>query len=178
MFQQGRRIQEISGRSGSFRTLATLQCQSYLAAANALSLVATEHAWIAVVPVEDGSDRVRGWWTESCMHALTNRLVQSNKRRKISYEIPEEEFAPSASRAPEIIELADIRREYTVALSRLQLSADFPELERTSELPAIEGVFCVLTICTNQTFLSNQMQSSHSSRRPMPSIKPSSPREH
>lgn len=58
MFQQGRRIGEMSARSGSFRDLATLQCQSYLAAANALSLVAKEHAWIAVIPAEDGSDRV------------------------------------------------------------------------------------------------------------------------
>lgn len=57
---------------------------------------------------------------------------QSTKRRKITYEIPDEEFASSATRAPEIVELVDIRREYTIALSRLQLSAEFPELERTS----------------------------------------------
>lgn len=31
-------------------------------------------------------------------------------------------------------ELADIRREYTIALARLQLSVEFPELERTSKL--------------------------------------------
>lgn len=49
----------MSARGGSFRELATLQCQSYLAAANALSLVAKEHAWIAVIPSDDQSDRVR-----------------------------------------------------------------------------------------------------------------------
>lgn len=48
----------MSARGGSFRELATLQCQSYLAAANALSLVAKEHAWIAVIPSDDLSDRV------------------------------------------------------------------------------------------------------------------------
>jgi len=31
-------------------------------------------------------------------------------------------------------ELGDIRREYTIALARLQLSVEFPELERTSKL--------------------------------------------
>lgn len=61
-------------------------------------------------------------------------VAQNNKRRKISYVIPDEEFSDSASRAPEIVELDDVRREYMMALSRLQLSADFPELERTSEL--------------------------------------------
>lgn len=59
--------------------------------------------------------------------------MQAGKRRKITYEIPDEEFAATASRAPELVELPDIRREYTIALSRLQLSVEFPELERTSE---------------------------------------------
>ena len=57
--------------------------------------------------------------------------LQSTKRRKLTYHIPEEEF-DSSTKAAEIIDLADIRREYTVALSRLQLAGDFPELERTS----------------------------------------------
>lgn len=58
MFQQARRIGEVQPKHASFRELATLQCQSYLAAVNALSLVAEEHAWIAVVSTRDGTDRV------------------------------------------------------------------------------------------------------------------------
>lgn len=54
MFQQSRRIGEMSGRGGSFKDVATLQCQSYLAAINALSLVESAHAWVAVYLEEDG----------------------------------------------------------------------------------------------------------------------------
>ncbi|BGP12916.1 hypothetical protein JCM10213_004335 [Rhodosporidiobolus nylandii] len=113
MYQQGRRIGEMGARGGSFRELATLQCQSYLAATNALSLVKKEHAWVAVV---SGDEAERG-----------------NKRRKVVYQIPEDEFDPSvASKPVEVFELADIRREYCVALARLQLAGEFPELERTN----------------------------------------------
>jgi nuclear pore complex protein Nup160 len=59
MYQQGRRLGELNARGGSsFRELATLQCQSYLAATNVLSLVKKEHAWVAVVS-GDESERVR-----------------------------------------------------------------------------------------------------------------------
>ncbi|GAA5962589.1 hypothetical protein JCM21900_000955 [Sporobolomyces salmonicolor] len=112
MYQQARRIGEITARGGSFRDLATLQCQSYLAAANALSLVAKEHAWVAVMGGDD--------------------LERGNKRRKITYHIPDDEYDSSASRPLEVLELADIRKEYNVALARLQLAAEFPELERTN----------------------------------------------
>ncbi|BGP36873.1 hypothetical protein JCM10449v2_000775 [Rhodotorula kratochvilovae] len=113
MFQQGRRLGEMSARQGSFRELATLQCQSYLAATNALALVAKEHAWIAVVAGDEGE--------------------RGTKRRKLAQHIPEEEYDPAvASRPLEVLELPDIRKEYCLALSRLQLAGEFPELERTS----------------------------------------------
>ncbi|GAA5827090.1 hypothetical protein JCM5353_006183, partial [Sporobolomyces roseus] len=113
MYQQARRIGELNARGGpSYRNLATVQCQSYLAAANALSLVSREHAWVAIVADEN--------------------VERGNKRRKIAYHIPDDEYDPSASRPLEMRELADIRREYTIALARLQLSVEFPELERTN----------------------------------------------
>lgn len=59
MYQQGRRLGELSTKQpGAYRDIATLQCQSYLAATNALSLVAREHAWVAVVE-DELSERVR-----------------------------------------------------------------------------------------------------------------------
>lgn len=59
MYQQGRRLGELSTKQpGSYHDIATLQCQSYLAATNALSLVAREHAWVAVVE-DEASERVR-----------------------------------------------------------------------------------------------------------------------
>lgn len=60
-------------------------------------------------------------------------MSQGNKRRKMTFEIPDDEFdSTSSTRTPEIVELVDMRREYTVALARLQLAETFPELERTS----------------------------------------------
>ncbi|GAA6035119.1 hypothetical protein JCM8097_006370 [Rhodosporidiobolus ruineniae] len=114
MYNQGRRLGELStARGADFRELATLQCQSYLAATNALALVKKEHAWVAVVSGDEGE--------------------RGNKRRKVTYQIPEDEFDPAvASRPLEVLELADIRKEYCVALARLQLADEFPELERTN----------------------------------------------
>ncbi|GAA5854614.1 hypothetical protein JCM9279_005711 [Rhodotorula babjevae] len=113
MFQQGRRLGELGARQGSFHELAKLQCQSYLAATNALALVPKDHAWIAVMSSDDGE--------------------RGNKRRKVAQLIPEDEFDPAvASRPLEVLELTDLRKEYCVALARLQLADEFPELERTS----------------------------------------------
>lgn len=135
MFQQGRRLGELSGRGGNFKELATRQCQSYLAAANALSLIDPKHAWVAVPADEHAVERVSEPTVVSSDRWLTSPLVpKGSKRRKITYHIPEEEF-DNSTRAAEIVELSDIRREYTLALSRLQLSVDFPELERTSTSP-------------------------------------------
>ncbi|KPV78594.1 uncharacterized protein RHOBADRAFT_33298 [Rhodotorula graminis WP1] len=113
MFQQGRRLGELGARQGSFHDIVKLQCQSYLAATNALALVAKDHAWIAVMSSDDGE--------------------RGNKRRKVAQLIPEDEYDPAvASRPLEVLELTDVRKEYCLALARLQLADEFPELERTS----------------------------------------------
>ncbi|KAM0793063.1 hypothetical protein ACM66B_000549 [Microbotryomycetes sp. NB124-2] len=122
MFQQARRLGDMSTTTTTsnsstvvgYRELATLQCQSYLAASNALSMVVTDNAWIAVIPTSEHDGR------------------QQKKRRKIACVIPEEEFSDNAGAAPDVVDLADLRREYTIALSRLELSTEFPELERTN----------------------------------------------
>ncbi|KAK4054756.1 hypothetical protein OIV83_000680 [Microbotryomycetes sp. JL201] len=124
MFQQGRRLGEYSTHSVGYRELATMQCQAYLAASNALSMVARDNAWIAVIPSQE-------------QHA--------QKRRKIAPVIPEEEFSKSASFAPDMVELDDLRREYCLALARLQLSAEFPELERTNFSLDDEAVVALLS---------------------------------
>lgn len=51
----------------------------------------------------------------------------------MAYRIPEAEFDPAQVTAPlDVLELSDIRREYTLTLARLELSTEFSELERTS----------------------------------------------
>jgi len=141
MFQQGRRLGELGARQGSFHELAKLQCQSYLAATNALALVPKDHAWIAVMSSDDG-ERVRlspppldlpASLSDALADGRPLRCAQGNKRRKVAQLIPEDEFDPAvASRPLEVLELTDLRKEYCVALARLQLADEFPELERTS----------------------------------------------
>ncbi|SCZ91062.1 BZ3500_MvSof-1268-A1-R1_Chr1-3g02525 [Microbotryum saponariae] len=115
MFQQARRIGETSSRNVTFHDLATLQCQGYLAAINALSLVSPDHAWAAISTSGSAEDR-----------------AAPPKRRRLSYDIPDDELSLDSSSPPDILDLSDIRQEYTMALSRLQLAVDFPELERPS----------------------------------------------
>lgn len=53
MYQEARRLGDLVGLPGvSYSHVATLQCQSYLAATNALSLVPKDHAWLAIVAGE------------------------------------------------------------------------------------------------------------------------------
>jgi nuclear pore complex protein Nup160 len=72
MFHQARRIGELSSRGGDFAEMATLQCHSYLAATNALSLVENKHAWIAVATGEESNNRVS---TRQCVIRLTERYL-------------------------------------------------------------------------------------------------------
>ncbi|KAK4058160.1 hypothetical protein OIO90_000899 [Microbotryomycetes sp. JL221] len=127
MLQQARRLGSVPAHSIGYRQLATLQCQSYLAALNALSLVSKENAWIAVSSNDDP-------------HAS-----RTQKRRKINYVIPDEELTKAAGSPPDILEPTDVRREYTIALTRLQLSAEFPELERTNFSIDAEALVALLS---------------------------------
>ncbi|SCV68913.1 BQ2448_1034 [Microbotryum intermedium] len=115
MFQQARRIGETTSRNVTFHDLATLQCQGYLSAINALSLVNPNHAWVAISTSVSSADR-----------------GAPPKRRRLSYDIPVDELSSDVSSPPDLLDLSDIRQEYTIALSRLQLAVEFPELERPS----------------------------------------------
>lgn len=53
MLQQARRIGDLCHRTtNDFRDLATLQCHSYLASINSLSLVEGDQAWVTI-PLTD-----------------------------------------------------------------------------------------------------------------------------
>lgn len=71
MFHQARRIGELFSRGGDFAEMATLQCHSYLAATNALSLVENKHAWIAVAG-EESNNRVSPY---QCVIRLIDRYL-------------------------------------------------------------------------------------------------------
>ncbi|PLW49745.1 hypothetical protein PCASD_01568 [Puccinia coronata f. sp. avenae] len=122
MYQHGRKIGDISLKGGAFQFLMTQQCQSYLAAINALSLVPEKHAWIPmscpkqVAPSSYDSE------------APTDKPADVIRRRKrVTYHVPEEEFL-GGSRDVEVLKLADIREEYTLVLTRLELANEMPQL--------------------------------------------------
>lgn len=140
MYQEARRLGELVGLPGvPYHQVATLQCHSYLAATNALSLVPKDHAWLAIVAA-DQTDRVCHPAKVSVETIRLTRDRQGKRRRKVAYRIPERELDPNLVSAPiDVLELSDIRKDYGLALARLQLSAEFPELERTSQFARISG---------------------------------------
>lgn len=48
------------------------------------------------------------------------------------YNLPDDEFS-STSPAAEVLTLEDVRKEYRLSLSRLEMGDDFAELQRSSE---------------------------------------------
>lgn len=146
MYQEARRLGELVGLPGvPYQQVATLQCHSYLAATNALSLVPKDHAWLAIVAA-DQTDRVCHPAKVSVKTIRLTRDRQGKRRRKVAYRIPESELDPDLVSAPiDVLELSDIRKDYGLALARLQLSAEFPELERTSQFARISGFLRFIT---------------------------------
>lgn len=108
MLQQARRIGGVHCTPDVYIDYATEQTRCYLAAINCLSLVDPENAWVAL--------------PESPETAKLNR-----RRRKAEPVIPNSEYT-SADNAVEVevVELADVRQEYMLVLSRLSLAARYP----------------------------------------------------
>lgn len=119
MYAQGRRFAEASSSKLQPFEVAAMRARSYLTAINALSLVDKRNAWISVTASPE-SVRV----SEAALARLT---WQSQKRRKVTSYIPEDEFS-IGNKAVNIITLADIQAEYTAVLSQLRLSSYIPDL--------------------------------------------------
>ncbi|KAH8923593.1 hypothetical protein BT69DRAFT_1350037 [Atractiella rhizophila] len=112
MYLHAQRIENTAYRSADPRRPIRLQTQSYLAAINALSLVEPkEQAWI---PVNIQGSKMIG-----------------KRKRKLQYVIPDSHFSKDAVKI-DVVEVEDIRKEYTMAVSRLQLADDYPELLQRS----------------------------------------------
>ncbi|KAH9448308.1 hypothetical protein MJO28_011854 [Puccinia striiformis f. sp. tritici] len=139
MYQHGRKIGDIAIKGGAFQYLMTQQCQSYLAAINALSLVPEKHAWIPMSCPKTSPNNNLPYDTEE-LHPPTGSKEDGRgirRRRRVTYYVPEEEFM-GGTRDIEVLNLSDIRSEYTLVLSRLQLANELPQLSqpgssRTSE---------------------------------------------
>jgi len=114
MLERAVKLSSIGHHAGVDHTdVAQARCQALLACVNALSLVDKRDAWLAV----GGADDVLA--------------VRHSKRRKVSSHIPADKFAPD-SKSFDILTLDELRQEYTLAVARLRLASDFPELARSS----------------------------------------------
>ncbi|CAH7683261.1 expressed protein [Phakopsora pachyrhizi] len=86
----------------------TQQCQSYLSAINALSLVPEKHAWICVPCRKSTKPNSSGYLNQTESRASPSGSG-IRKRRRINFFIPEKKFS-SGTTDMEILTLADIRK--------------------------------------------------------------------
>ncbi|KIJ70406.1 hypothetical protein HYDPIDRAFT_122186 [Hydnomerulius pinastri MD-312] len=100
MYQRARKLQEISGQPVDVISLMEDQLESHLLAINSLSLLEQKNAWIIVqAPSTNVND------------------FEPRKRRKLAQNLP---VSTSGSNS-EILDLQDIRFEYTLLSARLRL---------------------------------------------------------
>jgi len=127
MLERAVKLSSIGHHAGVDHTdVAQARCQALLACVNALSLVDKRDAWLAV----GGADDVLA--------------VRHSKRRKVSSHIPADKFAPD-SKSFDILTLDELRQEYTLAVARLRLASDFPELARSTVHLDGEGTVALFT---------------------------------
>ncbi|KAI9343078.1 hypothetical protein DFJ73DRAFT_524332 [Zopfochytrium polystomum] len=129
MFDYARRLGAIDSSDvggGSLSPVIAEQTRAYLAAINALHLVAPKSRWII--------------W-RSTGRGITNPL---KKKRKLSSMRTEESYGqddgsgqnlPPPSTTSEVVELSDIQKEYALALSKLRLAEKYREYEVSGGLP-------------------------------------------
>ncbi|WAR60694.1 hypothetical protein PtB15_9B633 [Puccinia triticina] len=124
MYQHARKIGDIAIKGGAFQFMMTQQCQSYLAAINALSLVPEKQAWIPMSCSKTAA-------VDSYRSEGRGQVGGEGKRtrKRVTYYVPEQEFV-GGTRDVEVLKLADIRAEYTLVLSRLQLANELPQLSQ------------------------------------------------
>ncbi|KAJ1965275.1 hypothetical protein GGI12_000879 [Dipsacomyces acuminosporus] len=115
MYQYARRLSALMLYSGDVASLLVEQGQALLACINGLSLVDKQYAWVVV-------GRSQGMAGGSDAGANAKR-----KRRRIAIGRYD---ASSAGQGQDIdiIELADVRREYTLCMARITLGTTFQEL--------------------------------------------------
>ncbi|EST06572.1 Nucleoporin [Kalmanozyma brasiliensis GHG001] len=127
MYQQAERLGELyrapaDGRDAveRFTLVAVEQAQSYLASINALTLLQGEHAWFAHAAAEEAGDE------ESLFESKIPRGA-AVKGSDLTHYIPASAYSQRV-RPIRIVSVADVRREYTLALARLELVKRYPDL--------------------------------------------------
>lgn len=130
MYQQAHRLAEAHHSSAGVRAvesyleLAVAQARSYLAAINALSLLASKDAWFA----------------NAVINKVSNADAAHHGSTPLSRFIPSQHWQPD-SKELRIVRADDVRREYQLVLARLELVQLYPELASpTMTLSAADAV--------------------------------------
>lgn len=101
MYLHSRKLGDLIGTPETYERLAQMQADDLLVSINALSAVEPRNAWFTIPFISE-----------------TGR--ENRKRRKMAHHIPEDNFAPT-SKPLELVELEDLRWEYTLVKARLYL---------------------------------------------------------
>ncbi|ORY51388.1 hypothetical protein BCR33DRAFT_453683 [Rhizoclosmatium globosum] len=124
MYDYARRLNSVSSLDiggGSLVGVITEQSRAYLAAINSLSLVAEDYRWILYKTT-----------VESASHPLA-------KRRKVGLVTNDSDYGTnvksSQARNQEIVDLDEIRKEYTLTMAKLTLAHHYRDLSVSAGLP-------------------------------------------
>ncbi|KAJ2332341.1 hypothetical protein GGI00_002829, partial [Coemansia sp. RSA 2681] len=119
MYQYARRLSALMLQSGDVARILLEQGQALLACVNGLSLVDAQYAWVVVGRQQSAAEGVEAADVgDGCIR---------RKRRRIAigrYDTS----SSSQGQDIDIVELADVRREYTLCMARITLGATFQEL--------------------------------------------------
>lgn len=136
MYQHAERLNELHrpGASGSddplerFMVVAVEQAQSYLASINALTMLKHENAWFAHAADPEGPQTANG--SESLFEpssSIRAGAVAGKQTSSLTRYIPASAYSHQV-REIRVVSVDDVRREYTLALARLELVKRYPDL--------------------------------------------------
>ncbi len=109
--------------------VAVEQAQSYLASINALTLMKGENAWFAHATAEEEPSRTAG--------------------SSLTHYMPDEAYSQRV-RPIRVVSVDDVRREYTLALARLELVKRYPDLAYATTV--LRPVDAVLLFVNSESF--------------------------
>ncbi|SOV01435.1 related to nuclear pore complex protein Nup160 [Ustilago sp. UG-2017a] len=138
MYQHAERLGELhrSGPAGyngvdpleRFMVVAVEQAQSYLASINALTMLKHENAWFAHAADSEGAQLVDG--AESLFGPSSSEragAAAGKQASSLTRYIPSLAYSQRV-REIRVVSVDDVRREYTLALARLELVKRYPDL--------------------------------------------------
>ncbi|CDS01320.1 related to nuclear pore complex protein Nup160 [Sporisorium scitamineum] len=138
MYQHAERLGELhrSGPAGSdgvdplerFMVVAVEQAQSYLASINALTMLQYENAWFAHAADAEHSNTGNG--SESLFEPSTSvraGAAAGKQTSSLTRYIPASAYSQRV-REIRVVSVDDVRREYSLALARLELVKCYPDL--------------------------------------------------